>query len=94
MSSVESKDIAVSEWHEGNSSGSDEDLPNKENLCARPLSWQNMEVNGLMPQFDRKVARCQSQWSTNNGNRTHSETSIKPEGAPDDAPEFALALTT
>ena len=27
-------ETAVSEWHEGNSSGSDEDLPNRENLCV------------------------------------------------------------
>ena len=45
MSSEESEDIAVSEWHEDNSSSSDEDLRNMENLCARPLSWQSM---GLM----------------------------------------------
>ena len=79
MSSEESlSETAVSEWHEGNSSGSDEDLPNRENLCVRPLSWQSIEVNGLMAQLDRKVAWCQSQWSENNGNRAHSETSIKP----------------
>ena len=48
MSSEESlSETAVSEWHEGNSSGSDEDLPNRENLCVRPLSWQSMEFNGL-----------------------------------------------
>ena len=95
MSSEESlSETAVSEWNEGNSSGSDEDLPNRENLCVRPLSWQSIEVNGLMAQLDRKVAWCQSQWSENNGNRAHSETSIKPEGAPDDAPGFALAPTT
>ena len=57
MSSEESlSETAVSEWHEGNSSGSDEDLPNRENLCVRPLSWQSIEVNGLMAQLDRKVA--------------------------------------
>ena len=76
MSSEESlSETAVSEWHEGNSSGSDEDLPNRENLCVRPLSWQSIEVNGLMA---HKVAWCQSQSSDNNGNRAHSETSIKP----------------
>ena len=47
MSSEESlSETAVSEWHEGNSSGSDEDLPNRENICVRPLSWQSIEVNG------------------------------------------------
>ena len=62
MSSEESlSETAVSEWHEGNSSGSDEDLPNRGNLCVRPLSWQSIEVNGLMAQLDRKVAWCQSQ---------------------------------
>ena len=62
MSSEESmSETAVSEWHEGNSSGSDEDLPNRENLCVRPFSWQSIEVNGLMAQLDRKVAWCQSQ---------------------------------
>ena len=62
MSSEESlSETVVSEWHEGNSSGSDEDLPNRENLCVRPLSWQSIEVNGLMAQLDRTVAWCQSQ---------------------------------
>ena len=62
MSSEESlSETAVSERHEGNSSGSDEDISNKENLCVRPLSWQSMEVNGLMAQLDRKVAWCQRQ---------------------------------
>ena len=62
MSSEESlSETAVSEWHEGNCSGSDEDLPNRENLCVMPLSWQSIEVNGLMAQLDRKVAWCQSQ---------------------------------
>ena len=88
-------ETSVSERHEGNSSGSDVGLPNKENLCVRPLSWQSMEINGLMARLDRKVARCQSQLSENNGNRAHSETSIKPtEETPDDAPEFALAHTS
>ena len=54
-------ETAVSEWHEGNCSGPDEDLPNRENLCVRPLSWQSIEVNGLMAQLDHKVAWCQSQ---------------------------------
>ena len=54
-------ETAVSEWDGGNSSGSDEDLPNRENLCVRPLSWQSIEVTGLMAQLDRKVAWCQSQ---------------------------------
>ena len=62
MSSEESlSETAVSERHEGNSSGSDEDISNKGNLCVRPLSWQSMEVNGLMAQLDRKVAWCQRQ---------------------------------
>ena len=62
MSSEESlSETAVSEWREGNSSGSDEDLPNRENLCVRPLFWQSMEVNGLMARLDRKVSLCQSQ---------------------------------
>ena len=48
MSSEESlSEPAVSERHEGNSSGAAEDLPNKENLCVRPLSWQSIEFNGL-----------------------------------------------
>ena len=81
MSSEEQSlsETAVSEWHEGNFSGSDEDLPNRENLCVRPFSWQSIEVNGLMAQLDRKVAWCQSQRGKNNGNRAHSET-IKPIG--------------
>ena len=62
MSSEESlSETVVSEWHEGNSSGSDKDLPNRENLYVGPLSWQSIEVNGLMAHFDRKVAWCQSQ---------------------------------
>ena len=69
MSSEESlSETSVSERHEGNSSGSDVGLPNK----------QSMEINGLMARLDRKVARCQSQLSENNGNRADSETSIKP----------------
>jgi len=50
MSSEESlSETAVSEWHEGNSSGSDEDL--REDIRVRPLSWQSIEVNGFMARF-------------------------------------------
>ena len=41
--------------HDGNSSGSDEDLPNRKRLCVRPLLWRSTEVNGLMARLERKV---------------------------------------
>ena len=45
ISSEESlSETAVSEWHEGNSSGSDEDLPNRENLSVRPLSGRALRL--------------------------------------------------
>ena len=94
MSSEESlSETAVSEWHEGNSSGSDEDLPNRKNLCIRPLSWQIMGVNGLMARLDRKVARCQ----IDEVKIMIIERTVRPapnQGAPGDATEFALAPTS
>ena len=82
-----------SERHDGNSSGSDEDLPNRKRLCVRPLLWRSTEVNGLMARLDCKVNRRQSQRSVS----TVIERTMGPASnreAQDDAPEFALAPTT
>ena len=79
--------------HDGNSSGSDEDLPNRKRLCVRPLLWRSTEVNGLMARLDCKVNQRQSQGSVS----TVIERTMGPASnreAQDDAPEFALAPTT
>ena len=82
-----------SERHDSNSSGSDEDLPNRKRLCVRPLLWRSTEVNGLMARLDCKVNRRQSQRSAS----TVIERTMGPASnreAQDDTPEFALAPTT
>ena len=95
MSSEESlSETAVSEWHElGNCSGSDEDLPNRENLCVRPLSWQSIEVNGLMPSWTAKLHGVKAN-EVKIMVIEHTVRLASNQGAPDDAPEFALAPTT
>ena len=93
MSTEESLSEPESGRHDGNSSGSDEDLPNRKRLCVRPLLWRSTEENGLMARLDRKVTRRQSQQSAS----MVIECTVGPASngeAPDDAPEFALAPTT
>ena len=93
MSSEESLYEPESERHDLDSSGSDEDVPNRKRLCVRPLLWRSTELNGLMARLDRKVTRRQSQRSANMViERTVGPASNRE--APDDAPEFALAPTT
>ena len=63
MSSEESLSEPESGRPYGNSSGLDEDLPNRKRICVRPLLWQSTEANGLMARLDRKITRRQSQQS-------------------------------
>ena len=85
-------ETAVSEWHEGNSSGSDEDLPNRENLSVRPLSWQrSIEVNGLMASWTAKLRGVKA----NEVKIMVIEHTVRPasnQGAPEFEFEFEFAL--
>ena len=93
MSSEESLSEPESGRHDGNSSGLDEDLPNRKRICVRPLLWQSTEANGLMAWLDRKITRRQSQQSAS----MVIERTVGPASnweATDDAPKFALAPTT
>ena len=91
MSSEESLSEPESEGHQGEISGSDEDIPNKKCLCVRPLSWRSNEVNLLLSQLDREIARQQSQHARSMViERTVGQPSLRE--APDDAPRFALSI--
>ena len=93
MSSEESLSGPESEEHRGETSDLDEDIPNKKCLRVRPLSWRSNEVNILMTQLDRKIARRQSQHAKSMVmERIVGQPSLRE--APDNAPRFALASTS
>ena len=75
----------------GDTSGSDDDLPRKKKLCVRPLPWRSVEMNTLMARLDRRIIRNRtprSSWMS-------MERTVVPPStreAPEDAPEFALAV--
>ena len=76
MSSAESLSELESERHDGNSSGSDEDLPNRKRLCETTslAKHRGERVNGsvgLQSHLTSKPTECEY------GYRTHNGTSIK-----------------
>ena len=77
MSSAESLSEPESERHDGNSSGSDEDLPNRKRLCETTslAKHRGERVNGsvgLQSHLTSKPTECEY------GYRTHNGASIKP----------------
>ena len=89
MSSEESLSEPDSQ-DEGDSSGSDEDVPRNKQLCVRPLPWRSVEVNTLMARLDRRIIKKRSTRS----NWMSMERTVGPASTrepPEDAPDFALA---